>query len=65
MCAAQVVYMRFSLLPLSRISVLEVCILGRVKCSSDRVTFGNFVIIVNPHVGYVSKILMVLLWLAT
>ena len=29
--------------------LLEVCILGRVKCSSDRVTFGNFVIIVNPH----------------
>jgi hypothetical protein len=50
MCAAQVVYMRFSLLPLSRISVLEVCILGRVKCSSDRVTFGNFLITVNPHV---------------
>ena len=30
--------------------MLEVCILGRVKCSSDRVAFGNFLIIVNPHV---------------
>ena len=33
----------------SRISVLAVCILGRVKCSSDRVIFGNFLIIVNPR----------------
>ena len=50
MCAAQVVYMRSSLLPLSRISVLAVCILGRVKRSRNRVTFGNFLMIVNPHV---------------